>query len=140
MTAMYRFYEAEWRTKVYKCPVCGWHGAHGDMSGPNLFRELMDFGCPECDKMLLIISYPTLGEIVAAARDGNEEAKWTLSVFRGEGEAWEEYKREIEAYNRSVREAWLNFDGPKHYMVKSEDGYTELDEETASNLIKSFEG
>lgn len=38
------------------------------------FSELMDFSCPSCDKMILIVSYPTLEEIEQAAAYGNTEA------------------------------------------------------------------
>ena len=53
------------------CPACGWHGT----TGPDeYFDELFDVRCPSCERMLLIVSFPTAAETRAAAAAGNEEA------------------------------------------------------------------
>jgi predicted RNA-binding Zn-ribbon protein involved in translation (DUF1610 family) len=124
---IFDYFDDGWRTDVYTCPMCGWEGSHWEMSGPNLFRELMDFECPECEKMLLIVNYATYKEAREAAAKGNQEAVYALGVMSGEGPHWEDYKLKIEAYNQGLREAWLNFDGPKRYFVKTPDGYVEAD-------------
>ena len=42
------------------------------------FTELMDFSCPLCGSMILIIGYPTEGQTASAAEAGNSEAQWQL--------------------------------------------------------------
>jgi len=44
------------------------------------YAELTDFSCPSCDKMILIVSYPTLHEIKQAALSGNAEAIKELRI------------------------------------------------------------
>jgi transcription elongation factor Elf1 len=137
-TPIYDAYdEDEWRTKDFTCPKCGWRGNPREMSGPNLFRELMDFECPKCEKMLLIVGYATYQETLEAAARGNEHAKCQLGVMSGEGEHWEAFKRMIEACNDRKRQAWLKFDGPKKYYVKTPEGYEELDTEAATKLLEA---
>jgi hypothetical protein len=41
---------------VLTCPVCGWSGPAKTLH-KNVFDELFDLRCPECDQMLLIVSY-----------------------------------------------------------------------------------
>lgn len=136
-TACCDYFAEEWRMAAILCTECAWIGTHDEMSGPNAFEELMDFRCPDCGKMLLIISYPTYQETVEAAAQGNPHAVYNLGVMSGEGEHWEDYKRRVEAYNRELSEAWLNFDGPKKYFVKTPDGYAEVDNDTAVKLIEA---
>ena len=88
---IFGYFDDEWRTGVFTCPVCGWRGRHDEMSGPNLFRELMDFECPSCDKMLLIVGYATYEQVREAAAKGNEEAIRALGVRGGVGERQEDY-------------------------------------------------
>lgn len=43
------------KEKELKCPACGWKGtAKGNTE---LHERLMDVACPQCDKMLLIVSF-----------------------------------------------------------------------------------
>jgi hypothetical protein len=55
------------------CPRCGWSGLARDGS-QELHRELFDVSCPSCDKMLLVVSFPTSEETRQAAAAGNPEA------------------------------------------------------------------
>jgi len=55
------------------CGACGWKGRAGDGSR-EYHQELFDTSCPRCDRMLLIISYPTDYEVRAAAAAGNLQA------------------------------------------------------------------
>lgn len=55
------------------CPRCGWSGQAGE-AATELHRELFDVSCPVCDKMLLVVSLPTVEETRAAAAAGNPEA------------------------------------------------------------------
>ena len=98
----YEYFDDEWRTRIFQCPVCGWSGTHEEMDGPNLYRELFDCGCKNCDKMILIVSYPTGKQIIEAAANGNEHAQQELAIRFGEGRALEAYKKEIEAINRTL--------------------------------------
>jgi hypothetical protein len=55
------------------CARCGWSGQAGEAPG-ELHRELFDVCCPVCDKMLLVVSHPTIEQTKAAAAAGNPEA------------------------------------------------------------------
>jgi hypothetical protein len=52
---------------------CGWSGSAGQ-SATELFHELLQGNCPQCDTMLYIRSFPTLEEIRVAAAQGDERA------------------------------------------------------------------
>lgn len=41
------------------CPICNWHGSIKDCGGET-YDTLLDVACPVCDKMLLIVNYPTV--------------------------------------------------------------------------------
>lgn len=58
------------------CPRCGTVAGHEQH-----FRELFDFCCPDCDRMLLIVNYPTTEETRAAAAGGNAEAQAELGTL-----------------------------------------------------------
>ncbi len=46
--------------KILKCPECGWKGtAKGNIEH---YSHLFDVCCPKCDKMILIVNYPTIRE------------------------------------------------------------------------------
>ena len=59
------------------CPSCGWSGRRGNIAEQH--RDLLDFCCPRCDKMLLIVPFPTVDETRAAAAAGNPRALAELS-------------------------------------------------------------
>ena len=111
--AHYKYYDDEWRTRTFKCPQCGWEGMYEEMDGPNLFNELFDCECLKCDKILLIVTYPTMNETIEAAALGNEHAKRELGTRSGEGEYFEEFKKEVEEVNQELRAGWDTFDGDK---------------------------
>ncbi len=58
------------------CPDCGWSGSGA--GSQELFEELFDVSCPQCDSMLLIVPYPTAAETRAAAAAGNPKAQAEL--------------------------------------------------------------
>jgi len=60
-----------------ECPSCGWSGRRGDIAEEH--RDLLDFCCSRCDKMLLIVPFPTVVETRAAAAAGNPRAQAELS-------------------------------------------------------------
>jgi hypothetical protein len=69
----------DWRRAPLRCPVCGWDGEL-DPDDVEVYDQLMDFSCPDCEKILAIISYPAPGEVRrAAAAGGNPEATEMLS-------------------------------------------------------------
>jgi tetratricopeptide (TPR) repeat protein len=70
------------------CPRGDWTGT-GEEAVTNLWDELFDVCCPVCDKMLLVVGYPTLEETREEAARGNEEAQRELSRFE-DPEAGEE--------------------------------------------------
>ena len=65
------------------CPACGWQGDNGE-AVKELHEELFDLSCPRCEKMLLIVSYPTLEQTREAAERGNAEALEALESLRSE--------------------------------------------------------
>ncbi len=65
-----RWYDYD-RDRIIECG-CGWSGRCRDFE--EIFREVLDVTCPDCDRMLLVVAYPTHEETRAAAAAGNEEA------------------------------------------------------------------
>ena len=63
-----------------RCEVCGWAGTAEEAAG-ELYQELMDFRCPDCDRIILIVSYPTVAEMREYAAAGNEKAIRELADF-----------------------------------------------------------
>ena len=56
-----------------ECLQCHWKGQVKDLE-KEYYRELFDASCPKCDKMLLIVPYPTSEEIKQQVEMGNKEA------------------------------------------------------------------
>ena len=113
MSAIYEYYDEEWRTKIFKCPDCGWSGICEEMDGPNIFKELADYGCKQCYKMLLIVSHPFMSQTIEAAAAGNEHALYELGVRSMKGEHWEDFKRRTEEANQMLEDVFKNHDGSK---------------------------
>ncbi len=42
------------------CPVCGWKGTPKGSGGIEYYDDLLDVSCPNCEKMLIIVSYPLI--------------------------------------------------------------------------------
>jgi predicted RNA-binding Zn-ribbon protein involved in translation (DUF1610 family) len=89
MAKLFNYFDKAWRSDSFACPSCAWNGPSAAMTSES-HKELMDFSCPQCDKMILIVSYPTLGEISRAAQSGNTEAQSELVRIRQHGK-----KREL---------------------------------------------
>lgn len=70
-------YFDDWRKETWTCRGCGWTGPEKEAS-VEIFAELMELNCPQCDGRLAVISFPTLQQIKNAADDGNEEAQRML--------------------------------------------------------------
>ncbi|MBK8293708.1 MAG: hypothetical protein IPK93_02635 [Solirubrobacterales bacterium] len=64
------FYDYD-RDRTISCP-CGWSGLCSE--NEDYFSEVLDVRCAKCDRMLLIVSYPTHDATRAAAATGNERA------------------------------------------------------------------
>ena len=43
---------------VLECPVCNWKGVPKEINTMEYYDDLFDVSCPNCDKMLLVVSYP----------------------------------------------------------------------------------
>lgn len=41
-----------------RCPVCGWNGTSKESGWIEHHDDLFDVSCPNCEKMLLVVSYP----------------------------------------------------------------------------------
>jgi len=67
-------YFSHWRARGYTCTECGWTGT-GKEASQELFAELFELNCPQCDSRLDLISFPTEAEIQAAAESGHPEAQ-----------------------------------------------------------------
>ena len=61
-----------------KCEACGWEGLirDGDIEP---YTESFDVSCPKCERMLLVVPYPTVEETRAAALAGNVVAQRELA-------------------------------------------------------------
>ena len=75
-----RSYFADDDSEALTCPVCGWSG-RACRAGQEYFDELMHYECPECQKILRIVPYPTVDEMRAWAARGNEKAIRELAEF-----------------------------------------------------------
>ena len=74
-------YFDNYRSETFTCPVCGWSGGFGQLEQEQ-YRDLFDGSCPQCEKMLIVVSFPTAEEIRKAAADGNEGALQMLPMVR----------------------------------------------------------
>lgn len=61
------------------CSACDWSGTNGDGSTES-FQDLFDISCPKCDTMLLIVSYPMIEQVRAAAEQGDKRALADLAA------------------------------------------------------------
>ena len=81
-----RYYQYDEKREL-TCRSCGWVGP-GARARTNFFSELFDVRCPSCNTMLLVVGFPTLGEIEDAAKRGNREAQAELGqICRFEADA-----------------------------------------------------
>lgn len=64
------FYDYD-RERSISCP-CGWSGICSE--NEDYFREVLDVRCAKCDRMLLIVEYPTHAQTRAAAAEGHRQA------------------------------------------------------------------
>ncbi len=62
-----------WKQDRFECPECGWAGFGRDLS-EEYYDQLYDGSCPKCDKILAIISYPSIGLTKKLAAEGHPEA------------------------------------------------------------------
>lgn len=58
--------------EILECPVCHWKGS--SKNNTEIYDILLDVTCPTCDKMLLIVNYPTTEEVKQALNSGNVKA------------------------------------------------------------------
>lgn len=58
------------------CPACGWVGTGA--GNEEFYDALFDVCCPECNRMLLIVTFSTVGETRQAAADGDPSAVASL--------------------------------------------------------------
>jgi hypothetical protein len=77
---LYSYFDG-YRDEIFECPVCAWSGGFEQLSRET-YRDLFDGSCPQCDKMLIIVFFPTLAEIRNAATRGNEEAQKMLPLVQ----------------------------------------------------------
>ena len=79
-------YFSNWRTRGFTCGQCSWTGT-GKEASHELFAELFEVNCPECDARLDLISFPTDRSIREAAERGNPEAQEMLAKRTKDPEA-----------------------------------------------------
>jgi hypothetical protein len=74
-----QYYSEFTRDMPLECK-CGWSGpvSEADM---DMHEQLLDYCCPVCDQMLLIVPYPTTAQTRAAAEAGNQEAIENCRVY-----------------------------------------------------------
>ncbi len=70
-----RYFEFDDKQTI-ECQICGWSGLPDGHK--EYYNDLFDVSCPKCDKMLLVVSYPTAQETEEAAKKGNNEASQHL--------------------------------------------------------------
>lgn len=77
---LYSYFDG-YRDETFRCPRCSWTGGFKQLEQEQ-YRDLFDGSCPQCGKMLIIVSFPTGEEIRKAAARGNEEAQEMLPMVR----------------------------------------------------------
>lgn len=77
---IWRYFDPVWRSQSFGCFHCEWAGGAISMDN-EVFDDLMDFKCPKCRNIILIISFPTIAETRRAASRGNAEAIAELEKF-----------------------------------------------------------
>ena len=60
---MSRMFECEenWEDEILTCSACNWKGTFRE-GDTELYAELMDSSCSNCDIILAVVSYPTTAE------------------------------------------------------------------------------
>lgn len=71
-----------------RCGKCGWEGP-ASRGSVEYHRELFDVSCPKCDKMLLVVPYPTAAETEKAAAGGDKRALEDLPGVERRESRWE---------------------------------------------------
>lgn len=80
----------KWRQSPLRCEQCGWEGPLNSRT-MGTYRDLQDFECPSCEKILAIVAYPTDDEIRNAAAAGNQEAAGELTSLMARDEREERF-------------------------------------------------
>ena len=75
------YYDDDWRAQHTDYPNCDWSGTPAEMDS-EIYRELIEFSCPNCDQILLMVGHPAREEIEHAAARGVEEAIQHLALIR----------------------------------------------------------
>lgn len=57
-----------------RCPECNWSGIAQE-GVREAHADLFDVSCPKCEKMLLVVPYPTFDQIREAAQNGRPDAQ-----------------------------------------------------------------
>ena len=79
------------RDEPVTCPSCGWTGDAKDYK--DFHSDLFDVCCPECDRMILIVPFPTVAETRAAAAAGNQRAAAGLPGMEAQQKKWAAWAR-----------------------------------------------
>jgi hypothetical protein len=77
---VYAYFDG-YRGETFQCPCCSWTGGFEQVEREQ-YRDLLDGSCPQCGKMLIVVSFPTAEEIRKAAAAGNEEAQQMLPMVK----------------------------------------------------------
>lgn len=93
MAARIYGYFDDYKSETFACPDCGWSGGYKELA-LEMHRDLTDGSCPHCDKMLIIVSYPTSEEIREAAAAGNEDAVRSLPLVQRREELDAQFDRD----------------------------------------------
>lgn len=90
------------------CPECGWSGAAREAS-VEYYEELFDVSCPRCDRMILIVSYPTPAETKEAAALGDSHAQEEMQFV----DAREQFLRGFEERKLRTPDQLPDLDGDR---------------------------
>jgi hypothetical protein len=77
---VYAYFDG-YRSETFQCPCCSWTGGFEQLERDQ-HRDLFDGSCPQCGRMLIVVSFPTAEEIHEAAAGGNEEAQKMLPMVK----------------------------------------------------------
>lgn len=75
-------------TSLVECRGCAWGGQGSELRQGEVFRELVEYDCPNCGERVLFVLFPTRAEVESAAASGVADAIAMLASVRRADQRW----------------------------------------------------
>lgn len=79
-TTIENYFAPGWRDQLHTCAACEWKGSSRAMV-MELDEDATEYVCPVCENPLLVVLYPDMAQVQAAAAGGNAEAQEQLEII-----------------------------------------------------------